>query len=172
MELLPVLLLLTQTLTPAPVATRIIEPTGAPVTLVGLPCGDAKKKVLVEKSPETESKAYLRSRVFACDKECAVGIRVKDGVHISSLAIATASAHDQGRLTGTLSPALVPTVFESCNGESYVIAVLSKVAWPTAEGIIYVTDVTFQDGTRWHVDRDSLENDVLKAWIIQPKHGQ
>jgi hypothetical protein len=172
MELLPMLLLLTQALSPAPVATRIIEPTGVPVTLVGLPCGDPQKQVLVEKSPETDAKAYLKSKVFACDKECAVGIRMKDGIHIASLAIATASAHDRGRLTGTLSPAIVPAVFESCHGESYVTAVLSKVNWPTAEGIIYISDVTFEDGTKWHVDRDSLEADVLKAWVIQPKHGQ
>ena len=169
MELLTVLLLLTQT--PTPVATRIIETRGTPVTLVGLPCGEANQKVFVEASPEAEAKAYLKSKVFACDKECAVGIRMKDGVHISRLAIGTASAHDQGRLTGTMSP-LVPPVFQTCNGESYVTAILSKINWPTAEGIIYVSDVTFQDGTSWHVDRDALMQEVLKAWVIQPKRGQ
>lgn len=180
MELLTMLLLLTQAqaqnLGPAnvPVETRIIESRGAPVTLVGLPCGDDAKKVRVEEpKDQAEPKAYLASKPFVCEKECAVGIRVKEGARVASFIVATATAHDRGRITGTLSPSLgAGAALQTCNGESYLTALMSRVNWPVNAGIIYVSDVTFQDGTSWHVNRDTLEEDVLKSWIVQPKHGQ
>lgn len=182
MELLTMLLLLaqapaqTRNLGPAnvPVETRIIESRGAPVTLVGLPCGDEKNKVRAEEPKDrSEPKTYLESKPFVCEKECAVGIRVKDGARVASFVIATATAHDRGRIAGTLSPAIgLGATLQSCNGETYLNALMSRVNWPTNAGIIYVSDVTFQDGTSWHVDRDVLEEDVLKKWIVQPKRGQ
>lgn len=174
MELLA-LLLWSQTSTAPPAETRIIESPAAAVQLVGQPCGDAKLIATLPLEPppdRTPGHEWLASRPFACPRDCTVGVRIKDGARVVSFTISTTSAHGKGRLASSNSPALFPAKLKACNGETIADAMMSPVPWAKLAGIVYVSEVTFADGTSWRIDRDAIVSDALRAWVIQPKGGQ
>lgn len=167
------LLLLTQVAATRAIETRVVEPRDAPVSLVGLPCGDQNLKLRAE-APAHERAAhkFLETKPFACKRHCAVGVRIKEGVSVTSFTIATATAYDRRRVTTTISPALTMATLQSCNGESYAVGVMSNVRWPASAGALFVSDVTFADGTTWHADSEAVVADALQEWILQPKRAQ
>jgi hypothetical protein len=151
--------------------TRIVERRDSPVSLVGLPCGDAAQKVSAT-IPNGERPEQLESPPFQCGKDCAVGVRVKTGQRIATLKIATSMVHDRGRVTAAISPALAPGALQSCHGESYSVAVMPRIDWPAITAIAYVAEVEFADGTSWRADANDVQAIAFQRWMLQPKKRQ
>lgn len=159
---------------PASLESRVIEPRDAPVSLVGLPCGDAGAKVLAT-LPTTpgDTTAPLRSEAFQCGPNCRVGIRVNKGAAaVDSIVVASSVAYDRGRVVTTVSPSLPTSVWRKCNGESIYTASLPKLDWKFRAVFYFVAEVRFQDGTTWATDRESFPDVALADWFLRPKRGQ
>ena len=170
-------LLLLSHLTAQQAETRIIQPPAALVLLVGQPCDEPAAKLIAtlpleQLAGQKPGHEWLSSQPFACPRDCTVGVRVKNGAQLVSFTIGTASAHGKGRLASSTSPPLFPARLKTCNGESIADAVMSPVPWAKLAGIAFVSDITFADGTSWHIDRDAVITDALRAWMIQPKERQ
>jgi hypothetical protein len=153
-----------------PIQTRVVEAPESPVTLVGMPCGEVKKQVRVEAASESN---LLESKPFTCGRDCAVGIKVKSGQRLSSVVIATGLAHDKGRITSAVSPALDVAKLQSCNGDAYFVTAGSKIEWPVTAGIVWVHEAVFLDGTKWTgPDAEQLLNQAFRDYILQPRKSQ
>jgi hypothetical protein len=149
------------------IPTRIVASSESPVSLVGLPCGDDAKKLRAVEL-EGANVTHLESASFLCQRDCTVGVRVKDAHRISSFTVATAMAHDRGRVIFAVGPALDPSSLRSCSGETFVVASMPRIAWPAAAGIVYVAEIAYQDGTTWRVDDDALQESAFRR-IFQPR---
>lgn len=170
---LPILMLMLLQ-APAPVETRVIEPRDAPVSLVGLPCGEANKKMLATKpTVYGDETSPLQSEPFLCSLDCRVGIRVKQGLAVDSILVATASAHDRGRILAAVTPWINPATQRSCSDEPVleVSSVAKHIDWPLRAAFYFVAEVRFQDGTTWRAD-DKFVPTALAAWMLQPKRGR
>jgi len=172
MELLALLLLMAQAPAAQPADTRVVETREAPISLVGLPCGNETDKLLAEEPVDDAAHDVLGSQPFACDKDCYVGVRVKKGLRIATFKIATATAHDRGRVTSTISPFITPSALRSCNGESVAVAELTKIKWPVFGTVVYVSEVIFQNGRTWRADGQQVVAAALRQWIAQPRSRQ
>jgi hypothetical protein len=150
-----------------PITTRIAEARDSPVSLVGLPCGVATKKLTASIAKGDDGR-QLESEPFACGQDCAVGVRVKNCQQVAAIKVATSMVHDRGRVTAAITPAITLGVLKACNGENYVVASMPRIGWPVIEAIAYVAEVEFVDGTTWRAD-DSVPLTAFKEWMLQKK---
>ncbi len=155
----------------APIDTRIVESRESPVTLVGQPCDDGTQKVSAVE-PQESNAPQLESRTFACGQDCTVGVRVKSGQEVASVKIATAALHDRGKVTSAVSPALDVASLKSCNGESYYVAALPRIDWPINASVVFVSEVTYKNGTTWKVDANEFPITAFRKSLPRPKRRQ
>jgi hypothetical protein len=166
------ILMLTLQTAATPLAARVVEPPQAPVSLVGLPCGNSDDKRLAIEPAGQGPGPNLQSQTFQCELNCRVGFRVRAGANVDSIIVATAAAYDRGRVVVGASPWLKLSSLRSCGEETYVDAVVPNTGWPLHGAYFWVAEVKFQDGTIWKVDEDNFTADVLAKEFVAPRRGK